>query len=78
MNYTKYDSWDAVDYLQDCVMTGRITRDDLMEVVNGNRSRISEIMNKKRNLSLNQIRRLYFDHGLDPDMLLRPIKEIRK
>ncbi|MEK9722353.1 MAG: hypothetical protein VW405_02560, partial [Rhodospirillaceae bacterium] len=42
----------------------RISRDDLMYVF-GRRSRLSEVMNKRRPLSVEQIRRAHFDLGLD-------------
>lgn len=65
---------DAVDYLQNCVVSGRIARGDLLHGFGGNRARMSEVMNKKRALSIEQIRRLHFDVGLDASALLRPIR----
>ena len=64
---------DAVDYLRQCVLDGRVSRDDLMHAF-GSRSRLSEIMNKRRGLTTDQIRRLRFDIGLDADMLLKPVR----
>lgn len=64
---------DAIDYVQDCVIDGRVSRDDLMHVFAGSRSRMSEAMSKKRGLTVEQIRRLHFDLGLDASMLLRPV-----
>ncbi len=61
---------DAIDYLTQCVVEGRITRDDLMHAF-GRRSRMSEIMNRKRGMTLDQIRRLHFDCGLDASALLQ-------
>lgn len=63
---------DAVDYVRQCVIDRRVSRDDLMAVFGG-RSRLSEAMNKKRGLSIEQIRRLHFDLGLDASALLRPV-----
>lgn len=60
---------DAIDYITECVVAGRLTRDDLMHAF-GRRSRMSEIMNRKRGLNLDQIRRLHFDLGLDASRLL--------
>lgn len=65
---------DAIDYLRQCVVDGRISRDDLMHAF-GRRSRLSEIMNKKRGLTVEQIRRLHFDIGLDASALLRPVSK---
>ena len=63
---------DAVDYVRQCVIDRRVSRDDLMAVFGG-RARLSEAMNKKRGLSIEQIRRLHFDLGLDASALLRPV-----
>lgn len=65
---------DAVDYLRQCVVSGQLSRDELLSAFGGNRARLSEVMNKRRGLALDHIRRLRFDVGLDPDMLLRPVQ----
>lgn len=62
-----------MDYLRECVVDGRVSRDDLMHAFGGSRSRLSEIMSKQRGLSVKQIRRLHFDLGLDASALLQPI-----
>lgn len=64
---------DAVDYLRACAIDGRVTRDQLLAVFGGSRARLSEVMNKKRGLSVDQIRRAHFDLGLDASALLRPV-----
>jgi antitoxin component HigA of HigAB toxin-antitoxin module len=63
---------DAIDYITQCVVAGLITRDDLMHAF-GRRSRMSEIMNRKRKMTLEQVRRLHFDCGLDASILLREL-----
>ena len=68
------DVGDAVDYLRDLVARGELSRDILISAFDGSRARLSEAMNKKRGISLNQIRRLHFDHGLDATELLKPVK----
>ena len=65
---------DAVDYLRSLVVDGKLSRDDLLAALGGNRARLSEIMAKRRGLALEHIRRLRFDVGLDADMLLRPVQ----
>lgn len=64
---------DAVDYLRQCVIDGRVSRDDLLMVFGG-RPRLSEVMNKRRPLSIDHIRRAHFDLGLDASALLTPVK----
>jgi antitoxin component HigA of HigAB toxin-antitoxin module len=64
---------DAVDYLRDCVVSGRLSRQELLAAFGGRRSRLSEIMNKRRALSIDHIRYLRLTLRLDADMLLRPV-----
>lgn len=64
---------DAVDYLRGLVVEGKLSRDELLAAEGGNRARLSEVMNKRRGLALDHIRRLRFDFRLDADMLLRPV-----
>lgn len=64
---------DAIDYVRTCVATGTISREELLAAFNGSRSRMSQSMLKRRGLSIAQIRRLHFDHGLDASHLLRPV-----
>lgn len=65
---------DAVDYLRRCALDGTVSRDELLAVFGGLRSRLSEVMNKRRGLSLEQVRRLHFDLGLDASKLLVEVK----
>ena len=65
---------DAVDYLRDRVISGDLSRAQLLAAFGGNRARLSEVMAKRRGLALEHIRRLRFDAGLDADMLLRPVE----
>lgn len=65
---------DAVDYLRGLVVSGEISRCQLLAAFGGNRARLSEVMAKRRGLALDHIRRLRFDCGLDADMLLRPVQ----
>ncbi len=65
---------DAVDYLRQLVIDGKLSRDELLSAFGGNRARLSEVMAKRRGLALDHIRRLRFETGLDADMLLRPVQ----
>lgn len=50
-----------------------LSRKDL-EPLLGSRARVSEILNKKRSLSLSMIRRLQKDLGLSAEILIKPYK----
>jgi len=48
-----------------------LTRRDLEEII-GTRTRIAEILNRKRGLSLGMIRRLHERLGISAEVLIRP------
>ena len=48
-----------------------LTRRDLEEII-GTRTRIAEILNRKRGLSIGMIRRLHERLGISADVLIRP------
>lgn len=50
-----------------------LTRDDLERVL-GSRVRVSEVLNRKRGLSIAMIRRLHEALGIPADVLIRPTK----
>jgi HTH-type transcriptional regulator/antitoxin HigA len=50
-----------------------LTRKDLEPLI-GSRARVSEILNRKRNLTLEMVRRLKFDLGISADALIGPAK----
>ena len=49
-----------------------LTRQDLEPYI-GTRARVSEVLNKKRPLTLNMMRKLNVELGISGDVLLRPI-----
>ena len=51
-----------------------ITRKDL-EVIIGTRTRIAEILNRKRSLSIGMIRRLHNELGISADILIQPSRK---
>ncbi len=51
-----------------------LTRKDLEPVI-GSRSRIAEVMNRKRGLSIDMIRRLHETLGISAEILIRPSRE---
>jgi HTH-type transcriptional regulator / antitoxin HigA len=48
-----------------------LTREDL-ETMLGTRTRVSEILNRKRGLSIAMIRRLHAELGISAEVLIRP------
>ena len=50
-----------------------LTRKDLEDII-GTRTRIAEVMNRKRNLSIEMIRRLHERLGISADVLIRPTR----
>ncbi len=48
-----------------------ITRKDL-EAIIGTRARVAEVLNRKRNLSIDMIRKLHERLGISADVLIRP------
>jgi HTH-type transcriptional regulator / antitoxin HigA len=50
-----------------------LTRKDLERML-GTRTRVSEILNRKRSLSIGMIRRLHAELGISADVLIRPTR----
>ena len=50
-----------------------LSRKDLAEIL-GSRTRVAEVLNRRRGLSLNMIRRLHQKLGISVDVLIRPIR----
>ncbi len=48
-----------------------MTRKDLERMI-GTRTRVAEVLNRKRSLSINMIRRLHKELGISADVLIRP------
>lgn len=51
-----------------------LTRKDLEPLI-GTRARVAEVMNRKRNLSIDMIRRLHHQLGISADVLIRTGRE---
>lgn len=51
-----------------------LTRKDLEEIV-GSRTRIAEVLNRKRGLSIGMIRRLHESLGISAEVLIRPSRK---
>jgi HTH-type transcriptional regulator / antitoxin HigA len=53
-----------------------LTRKDLEPLI-GTRTRVAEVLNRKRNLSISMIRRLHKHLGISADVLIRPSQRSR-
>jgi HTH-type transcriptional regulator / antitoxin HigA len=51
-----------------------LTRRDL-EGMLGSRARVAEVLNRKRDLSINMIRRLHETLGISAEVLIRPVRK---
>ena len=52
-----------------------LTRKDLEDII-GTRTRIAEVLNRKRSLSIGMIRRLHDRLGISADILIQPSRQI--
>ena len=69
---------DPIDAIEFRMEQRGLTRRDLEEVL-GSRSRVSEILSRKRSLTVEMMRRLYTKWGIPAESLLRPtVKSARK
>jgi HTH-type transcriptional regulator / antitoxin HigA len=65
------DPPDPIDAIQFRMEQQGLTRRDL-EAIIGTRTRIAEVLNRKRPLSINMIRRLHDRLGIPAEVLIRP------
>lgn len=72
------DPPDPIEAIKFRMEQQNLTRKDLEDIV-GSRTRIAEVLNRRRGLSINMIRRLHEKLGISTDILIRPspIKPIR-
>lgn len=63
---------DAVAMLEYVMESRGLTRQDLQPYI-GSRARVSEVLNRKRPLSLNMMRKLHVGLGISGDVLLQPV-----
>jgi HTH-type transcriptional regulator / antitoxin HigA len=54
-----------------------LTRKDLEPMI-GSRTRVAEVLNRKRNLSIGMIRRLHAKLGISAEVLIQPTKKPRQ
>jgi HTH-type transcriptional regulator/antitoxin HigA len=65
------DPPDPVEAIKFRVEQQGLTRKDLEPLI-GTRTRVAEVLNRKRNLSIGMIRRLHAQLGISAEVLIRP------
>jgi HTH-type transcriptional regulator/antitoxin HigA len=65
------DPPDPIEAIKFRMEQQNLTRKDL-EGILGTRTRVAEVLNRRRGLSINMIRRLNEDLGISADVLIRP------
>jgi|SRR5690348_7101893 HTH-type transcriptional regulator/antitoxin HigA len=67
------DPPDPIEAIKFRMESQGLTRKDLEPLI-GTRTRVAEVMNRKRNLSIGMIRRLHTELGIPADVLIRPTR----
>ncbi|MDB5630559.1 MAG: transcriptional regulator, partial [Tardiphaga sp.] len=67
------DPPDPIEAIQFRMEQLGLTRKDLEPLI-GTRARVAEVMTRKRNLSIEMIRRLHDQLGISADVLIRPTR----
>lgn len=67
------DPSDPIEAIKFRMEQQRLTRKDLAKIL-GTRTRVSEVLNRRRNLSIEMIRRLHAKLGLSAEVLIRPTR----
>jgi HTH-type transcriptional regulator/antitoxin HigA len=65
---------DPIDAIQFRMEQMGLTRKDLEPLI-GTRARVAEVMNRKRSLSIDMIRRLHEGLGISAEVLIRPTRK---
>jgi HTH-type transcriptional regulator/antitoxin HigA len=68
------DPPDPIEAIQFRMEQQGLTRKDLEPMI-GTRARVAEVMNRRRNLSIDMIRRLHKQLGISAEVLIRPTRE---
>lgn len=70
------DPPDPIEAIKFRVEQQQLTRKDLEKIL-GTRMRVSEVLNRKRGLSINMIRALHQKLGISADVLIRSIRGLK-
>src|SRR4029077_15616082 len=68
------DPPDPIEAIQFRMEQQGLTRKDLEPMI-GTRARVAEVMSRRRNLSIDMIRRLHKQLGISAEILIRPTRE---
>jgi HTH-type transcriptional regulator/antitoxin HigA len=68
------DPPDPIEAIKFRMEQQNLTRRDLEEII-GSRTRIAEVLNRKRGLSIGMIRRLHEHLGISAEVLIRPSRK---
>ena len=68
------DPPDPIEAIQFRMEQQGLTRKDLEPLI-GTRARVAEVMNRRRSLSIDMIRRLHEHLGISAEVLIRPTRE---
>jgi HTH-type transcriptional regulator/antitoxin HigA len=71
--YYPMDPPDPIEAIKFRMEQQGLTRKDLVEIL-GSRTRVAEVLNRRRDLSINMIRRLNKKLGISVDVLIQPIR----
>lgn len=69
------DPPDPIDAIRFRMEQQGLSRKDLENII-GTRTRVAEVLNRKRGLSIGMIRRLHERLGISADVLIRPMRNI--
>ena len=67
------DPPDAIEAIKFRMEQQGLDRKDLADIL-GSRARVAEVLNRRRGLSINMIRRLHEKLGISVEVLIRPIR----
>ena len=67
------DPPDAIEAIKFRMEQQGLDRKDLAQIL-GSRTRVAEVLNRRRGLSINMIRRLHEKLGISVEVLIRPIR----
>lgn len=70
------DPPDPIDAIKFRMEQQGLTRKDLEKIL-GKRMRVSEVLNRKRSLSINMIRALHEKLGISAEVLIRPSRNLK-
>jgi HTH-type transcriptional regulator / antitoxin HigA len=69
------DPPDPIDAIRFRMEQQGLSRKDLESII-GTRTRVAEVLNRKRGLSIGMIRRLHERLGISADVLIRPVRKV--